>query len=470
MTLGNPGDKQAMQHIHRLIRITLGLTLASASRLGAQQPARLDSQPAAARTITFDEAVRIALDRNTTLRQARNTAAIDAVAVTQARMQFLPNLTASTNTSQQFGRNFNQNEGQITNSTTNSVSAGLQSGLTLFNGLANVANLRSAKLTEEASTQDYRRARQTVVFTVVSNFLTLVQAREQLRVQQENLAAAEALERQIQEYVNAGSKTIADLYQQQAVVASGRFAVSDAQRTAELAKVDLMQTLQLDPRGTFDFAVPPINTDSIPAESYQLDQLLSRALAHRPDVGASATRTGAAAQDVRSAKAARWPTLQLTAGYNTTYSSASGVDLLDQFDQRRGGSIALGFSIPLFDRGAAQTAAQQAQIRAENAQLALENTRQDVGLQVRRAFLDYDTGREQLRTAQAQQQAAQLAMDASRERYEAGAGTLIELAQARAALVQSQSQLVSARYNLVFQRTLVDYYVGDLNPENVTLQ
>jgi hypothetical protein len=28
---------------------------------------------------------------------------------------------------------------------------------------------------------------------------------------------------------------------------------------------------------------------------------------------------------------------------------------------------------------------------------------------------------------------------------------------------------VSARYNLLFQRMLLDYYVGDLNPETVSL-
>ena len=464
-----------MQHIHRSLRITLALLTALVPGALRAQPTsrpaavRSDSQQAT-RAISFDEAVRIALEQNIDLRTARNAAALDAVSVRQARMQFLPNLAASTSTSQAYGRNFNQNEGQITNATTNSVTAGVQSGVTLFNGLANVANLRAAKLTEDASTQDYRRARQTVVFTVVSNFLTLIQAREQLRVQQENLTAAEALEKQIQEYVNGGAKTIADLYQQQAVVASARFSAVDAQRAAEVAKVDLMQTLQLDPQGSFDFTAPPIGTDSTPGQHYQLDQLLSRALSQRPDISASATRTGAASQEIRAAKAGHWPTLQLSAGYNTAYTSASDVNLLEQFNQRRGGSVALSFTIPLFDRGAASTATQQAQIRAENARLALESTRQDAGLQVRRAYLDYQAAQEQLRTAQAQLQAAQLAMEASLQRYEVGAGTLVELAQARAALVQASSQLVSARYNLVFQRTLVDYYVGDLNPESVRLQ
>ena len=50
-----------------------------------------------------------------------------------------------------------------------------------------------------------------------------------------------------------------------------------------------------------------------------------------------------------------------------------------------------------------------------------------------------------------------------------GAGTLLEVTQARATQVQAASQLVSARYNLVLQRTLIAYHVGDLDPENAAL-
>jgi len=67
--------------------------------------------------------------------------------------------------------------------------------------------------------------------------------------------------------------------------------------------------------------------------------------------------------------------------------------------------------------------------------------------------------------AQAQVTAAQQSLAATDQRYRVGVGTLVELAQARAVLAQAQSQLVSARYNLVFQRTLVDYYVGALDPD-----
>lgn len=86
------------------------------------------------------------------------------------------------------------------------------------------------------------------------------------------------------------------------------------------------------------------------------------------------------------------------------------------------------------------------------------------------AYLDANSAREQLRAAEAQQRAAALALEASQERYRVGASTLVELTQARTSNVQAASALVSARYNVLFQETLLSYYVGDLNPETVTLE
>ncbi|MFN8582823.1 MAG: TolC family protein [Gemmatimonadaceae bacterium] len=66
-------------------------------------------------------------------------------------------------------------------------------------------------------------------------------------------------------------------------------------------------------------------------------------------------------------------------------------------------------------------------------------------------------------------EAAELALQAAQERYLAGAATLVEVTQARATNVQAASALVSARYNLLFQGKLLDYYVGDLDPKSVRL-
>jgi outer membrane protein len=129
--------------------------------------------------------------------------------------------------------------------------------------------------------------------------------------------------------------------------------------------------------------------------------------------------------------------------------------------------VGLGVSVPIYDRGAVSNATRRAEIQADNERLALENLQQDVALQVRRSYLDFQTAKEQLVNAQAQLRSAELALQASRDRYDAGASTLVELTQARANQVQAASLMVSSRYNLQFQRILLDYYVGDLDPKKL---
>lgn len=433
----------------------------SATALGAQQPATASPRPAT--LVTFDQALKLALTQNTGVKQAQNSAALSGATVTQQKLAFLPSLNISANTAQDYGRNFSQSEGAILNTTTNTLNAGVSSSVTLFDGLKNVANLRSAQAGEQASEQDLTRAKQTAVFTVASNFLSLVTQQQQLAVQQQNLSAQEALENQISQFVKAGSRPVSDLYQQQASAASARAAVVTAQNNVELAKVDLIQTLQLDPRGTYEFRAPAL-PDTVAASHFDLDSLLDRAFAQRPDLGANASRVEAAEQDVKAANASKWPTVSLTGGYNSGVSSAADASFLDQLNQRRGGSIGIGLSIPLFDRGTTQAATERAQIQADNAKLALATQRQQVALEVRRAYLDYEAAKQQLAAADAQQKAATLAVATTQQRYQVGAATLVELTQARATQVQAQSAFINARNSLVFQQSLMSYYTGELNP------
>src|SRR4029078_9394714 len=116
-----------------------------------------------------------------------------------------------------------------------------------------VTAVLSARARHEAREQSLNRTRQSAVFTVASNFVTLTNANEQLKVQEENLTRLQSQEQQIEAVVKEGSRPVAALYQQQASVANAQLSVVQAQRAVELAKVDLIQTLQLDPTGTYDF-------------------------------------------------------------------------------------------------------------------------------------------------------------------------------------------------------------------------
>jgi outer membrane protein len=451
-------------YMGRLVALTLALTMA----VGAAQSLRAQGvAPDTAQTgtpITFEDAVQIALKQNIAVAQATNAVASDAATVRGAKMSFLPNLQLSTSGSQAYGRNFSETTGDVLNRNTQSLNAGISSSITLFNGLQNVDALHQAEKTQDAGNLDLTRAKQTAVFTVASNYLSIITAQEQLKVQQENLASLEAQEAEIKKLVDAGARAISDLYSQQAQTAAARLAVVNAQHDLELGQVDLVGTLRLDPKGSYDFVAPVVNESAATSASYNLDSLVNLAYQQRADLAAVSARLDASGQAVKAANAGWWPTVSLSAGYNSSYSSAAAAPFVNQLDQARGGSISIGVSIPIFDRGQTSVAEQKAKVQEDDAQLALESEKQQVALEVKRAYLDFQSAGQQLAAAEAQQKASDLAVTTSQQRYQAGAGTLVELTQAQAAQVQAASAVVNARYSLVFQQALMSYYTGQLDP------
>jgi outer membrane protein len=429
----------------RIRLLMAALVLAAPGAAAGQQP----------QSITFDQALELALRQSTAIARAENQQTLDALAVEDAQMRFVPDLRLSTSGAQDVA------SGGAARSGGQSASARLSSSVTLFDGFANVASLRGARLEQEAGDLDMERARQDVVFSVVSGYLTLIEAREQVKVAEENLAAQLDREADVKVLVDGGSRPIAELYQQQSNVAAARSTLVEAERAQALADVELVQALRLDPAGTYDFVAPAVGT----AEPTTPDVagLVAQALARRPDLAALGRLEDAAEQGIRAAQATRLPTVSLSAGYGTSYASGTELGLSDQLDASRGGSLSVGISVPLFDGLSARRDIERANVQVDNARLSLEDRRQQVALEVKRAVLDQESAVARLDAATARVAAATQALSATEARYDAGVATLFEVTQARADFVDANSAEVRARYALLFQQRVLDYYTGALD-------
>ena len=459
----------------------------------------------AVQVVTFEDAVRIALQQNTDLKRAQNAARLRDVLVTRERMDFLPDLEVASGGTRSFGRSFSQEEGQIINETSDFFGADASASVNLFNGFEKVASLRQAGFEERASTLRLERTRQDVVFAVIDGFIGLLQNRELAEVRAEELAAQAELLRQVEGLVDVGRRPKSDLFQQQAARAEARVALAEAEREVELSATRLIQVLQLNPLANYSFVAPalPDSSAEAPAEPYDMGRLLEAAFAGRADLDAAEADVRAARQNIRAARAGYWPSLSLSVGYGSDWASTARVPLpgtgadprtvtvtpddggdpitfpvpgtgadprfqqpsfFDLLDQRRGGAVRLSLSVPLFDRFQTQAGIEAAQLEAQNAQYDLQDQQQQVALQVREAVLDYRSARTQLDAADERLRAAERAREAARRRYELGAATFVELAQSNAIYVSAQSAYVRTRYSLLLARKLIDYYTGRLDP------
>ena len=452
--------------------------------------------------ITFDEALRIGLERNTTLRQATNVAEARGFDVNRNRAQFLPDLSASIRPTQRFGLDFDQTTGQVNQETTQSLDASLSANLNVFNGFRDQASLNQSVLEREASEYSLDRAQQDVLFNVANQFLQVLLNKQLVLIQDENLEADRAQLSQIEQLVEAGVRARADVLQQQALVAQRELTLLQAESELEVSQTRLVQVLQLDPFGNYTFVAPSLEAVPLQPGAYDLEALLTAALDRRDDLRAQQLQIDAAEAGVRVAKGGYYPTVNLFAGYGSGYSSlasrpvggppadipvttGSGEPILvggepltfteqlpredtpfgDQFfTENRGGSFGLAINIPIFDRFVTRAQVQQARLAAANERIRLEDLRQSVALEVRQGYLDYQNAAKRLDVTARQVAAASAALDAEQERYDLGVSTLTELTQARALLIEAQSSRAQAVAQFVFQSKLIDYATGTLDP------
>ncbi len=419
-----------------------------------------------ARTITFNEAIQLALENNAGLRQARNEIDGRSSAVTQRRSDFLPNLTASFSGSQRFGTTFDTNVGGFVDESTLVASASLSSSVNVFDGFGNIARLRTAQINLEQSELDLQRTEQDVIFEVMSQYLDIILSKENVRIQEENLQSQKQQLEQTEEFVRVGMQPQSDLFQQEAQVASAELALLQAERQFQVNQVQLIRTLQLDPFEMYEFDVITIEEDDLSIEQYALDTLMQQAFDRRPDLQSEERSIASSEQGIREARSGYFPSVSLNASSSGSFTDQlDGFSFADQvFDARRTESIGLQVSIPIFDRLQTRNQVQQARVQRENARLSYEDQRQNIAVQVREAYLDLMSAEKELDVTRAQERAAERALEATQERYNLGAATLVELTQAQSEFVDASSNRVQARYEYVFQQRLIDYYVGILDP------
>ncbi|MCY4000663.1 MAG: TolC family protein [Bacteroidetes bacterium] len=419
----------------------------------------------AQQTITFQEAVRIALDQNTQLRQSANQVRISEINVQSARAAFLPNFNLSSGTGTNFGLSFDTNVGELRTTRNTRFNVNAFSSVNIFDGFQSQASLRQSRLAVESDDLRLNRQRQFVVFQVASQFLAYISAAEQIKVQQENLIAATQLLSQIEEFVRVGTRPVSDLYQQQANVEQAELAILQTEQLVQISEANLLQILRLDPLGSYEFIVPDLTEDAFIPEDLDLTDLFMRAQQQRGDLRAQEVAVDAAAQGLRLARSSSLPQLSFSAGAGSSFNSGiEQVGFIDQLDRNFSQSVSLSLNLPVFNRLRTRTQVQRAQVSYDNAKLNVEAIEQQIGVEIRQAYLDYLTAEKQLDVSRRQLEFREQALEAARERYNVGAATLVELTQAQSDFVQASQDEVTAKYTIFVRKRLIRYYTGELNP------
>jgi outer membrane protein len=303
------------------------LALISVAPLARAQIAT--TSPAAGSVLTLDEAINLARRNNPVfLSQTSNRRTADA-AVRSARGAMLPSADAS------FGTRYQQGGQQVFNglSFSNSSDAVQSSyGLNL-NYRVNTATFvtpKAAVANREAVEADISGSSEQLRAAVTQQYLTVLQAQARAALQDTLVNTAESQLELAKAKLAVGMGTSLDIRRAEVALGQSQVALLTARNNVEVEKLRLFQQLGVpQPEGvqlTTDFPVNP--------PTFSIDSLLDLARRQNPAILALRSRERAAALNIKVAKAAYTPTLNLSTGWGGNSYQYTNSDYL--VDQARG--------------------------------------------------------------------------------------------------------------------------------------
>jgi outer membrane protein len=428
------------------------------------------------KTLTLDQARQIALERNLSVVQAENNLVSAQSQVLAARGNWLPSLSASTgwSRSQQELKSTGEqyiNVGGIqvpvageSNAIllSNSFSSGVRASWTVFNGFQREASNSSATSRAIASEQGVTRTRQGIVFQTISAYLNVFRTAQLVTVSEENLKRDQRQLERITESNRVGALSLADVYRQQSQVATDELAVITTQNNYDKAKADLMALVGLDVLEDYEIvdATIPRDIDSTAIQesvrmSSNLADLATRALQARPDYRGAIESYNAAESDVTSAKSSYYPSVNFSGSYNR-----SG-DNIDKPLKNSFLSWGASLSWTLFDGFRTNQSVQSALASKRNAQIALAQAERDINVDVKKAILDLEASRKSFEVSQKGLLSAGEDRKIAEERYNLGAGTLLDLLTASASYVSAQATKVNSVYGFLTAKYNLEFALGE---------
>lgn len=417
-------------------------------------------------TITIEDAIQISLENNYQLKQAENTLDLRRVQERSAYADLFPSLSSNVQRGLSIGRQFDETTGNFDDLSIHRLSVGINSGVTIFNGFANINNLRSSRFETQSQEEQLRRVRENIIFNTASSFLQYLLNRELLEIDRENLETANRQLEQVRAQVEVGARPNVDLLNQESAVADAELQLVNRENQFNMSRLNLIRQLQVDPLGDYEFVSPDIEMEYAIPQEYDLRVLVSAALENRSDLRSEEHSIQSTLHQLRATRANLYPSLSLSGSVGTSYSSVNPFTYTDQFfDQNISRSIGATISIPIFDNFNRRTNVRAQEINYRNALLSLENTKLQVTQEVNQAYNDYMALIKELESSDRALIAAERAYETELQRYEIGASTLIELSQSNANYVQAQSNRVQAQFNFIFQEKLLDYYIGRLSAD-----
>jgi len=479
------------------------ILLALALSLGGSTLAQAQQGPGGDGVWSLQEAVSYVAKNNLQALQSLVDRDLNALELKQSKFDRLPSINV--------GGNYNYNTGSyqdpvtfdLVNQSSQTANFQLSGSVPLFSGFQQLNIIKQNELTLKASEQSVLSVQNDITIQIVTSYLNILFADELIKTStlQRDLTGQQLERNRI--LFEAGSVAENSVLELESQLASDELALINAQNQHDIARVSLMQLLNIPVTEDFQIEVPEIPEPDQKPVLLNGQEVFDIAVQTLPAIKAADLRVLSADKGLDVARGAYYPRLSLVGGLSSRYSSTSafltGREDLDMgylrqdfyndeageqlkttvylprvvsnpiygdypFFNQIGDNIyqqvGVQLNVPILNSLQARNNVQRAKINQQNAKLNADIARDNLRQTIEQAYVDavaaqrkYVAAKEQLRAAEKNYQNAEL-------RLNNGVINTVDFNVIANTFRSAQSNLLQAKYEFTFKQKVLDFYQG----------
>lgn len=327
----------------------------------------------------------------------------------------------------------------------------------IFLGFRVVNGVKQAEAAVLAQRESLRNTEQTVFFSVVDAYMSVIRDGSFLSLRESEIAFLREQVRAANDRLQVGEGTRTDVAQADARLQAAIAGLAAGRANLQASKAAYRQVVGRDPKKlTSKNSIEKL----LPAK---LESAIAQALRNHPAVLASEHAVDASIFAVKVAEGALLPSVSLQGSVSRSWDTQSA-DIVDN------AQIGLRASIPLYQGGGEHSDVRKAKEQLGAARIQVDIVRDQVRAGVVSAWSQYQAAVGSIEAARAQVEAQQLVLSGVIEEQRVGQRTTLDVLNAQSELISARANLIQAETNRVLAAAGVVSAVGKLTVEGMNLK
>lgn len=417
--------------------------------------------------ITIQQAIEETLHNNLQVKKSQYSESMSEENLKLAKLSLYPNLNGGIDQNMRWGRNNLGNSGIYSNTQSYGFTPGLSAGVDLFNGLSKINQIRQNKILLEAGKANTDKIRNDLILQVVTSYMEILYNKDRLSAAKQQLSVAEQQQKQQQELLDVGNKTLADLAESKSQTATAQLDVTTAENALSISYLTLAQLMDIPSSTKYDVQAPVLSSFNNPTVNYNPEEVYSEAIRLFPDIKLAALQTASAKKDIDIAKGSYYPKLNLSGSYGSYFNynynlpaNAQNESFGNQIKNNVSKGVGIGLNIPIFNGSQARIGVRKAKINLMQYQADEQLAKNNLNKIIYQAVADLKAAKSTFESTTNTFNARKEAFSVIEQRYNVGLVNSLDYNTSLTNKNRAEIDMIRAKYDLLFKAKVIDYYLG----------